>query len=148
MLKVRQANVLDLDQLVELFDDYRQFYGQASDIGSARRFLGDRFEHQQSIIFIAQDEERSVGFTQLYPSFSSTRMMRTLILNDLFVSRDARKRGIGRALLSAATEYARDIGALRLSLYTAFDNLNAQALYEDEGWTKETHFIGYNKSVG
>lgn len=147
ILKVRQASIVDLDQLIELFDGYRQFYGQESDVHTARRFLSDRFEHQQSVIFIAVDGEESVGFTQLYPSFSSTRMMRTMILNDLFVIPKARKRGVAKALLSAATQYARQIGALRLSLSTANDNLNAQALYEAEGWVREAVFVGYNKSL-
>lgn len=146
-MQVRQASMIDLDQLSGLFDKYRQFYDQKSDVDAARQFLLDRFENQQSVIFIADDGKAGVGFTQLYPSFSSTRMMRTFILNDLFVIPEARKRGVAKALLSAAVEYARQIGALRLSLSTANDNLNAQALYEAEGWIKEAYFVGYNKSL-
>ncbi|EQB12979.1 GNAT family N-acetyltransferase [Sphingobium lactosutens] len=146
-MKVRQASIGDLTQLTGLFDGYRQFYGQKSDVVAARRFLSDRFEHQQSVIFIANDGETGLGFTQLYPSFSSTRMTRTLILNDLYVIPDARKRGVAKALLSAATDYARQIGAVRLSLSTANDNLSAQALYEADGWVREALFVGYNKSL-
>ncbi|MET1756466.1 GNAT family N-acetyltransferase [Novosphingobium sp. RD2P27] len=146
-MKVRQASFVDLSQLTGLFDAYRQFYGQKSDVDAARRFLSDRFEHQQSVIFIADDEEAGLGFTQLYPSFSSTRMMRTLILNDLFVIPEARKRGVAKALLSAATDYARQIGALRLSLSTANDNLSAQALYDADGWVREALFVSYNKNL-
>lgn len=146
-MKVRQASIVELSQLTGLFDGYRQFYGQKSDVDAARRFLSDRFEHQQSAIFIADDGEAGLGFTQLYPSFSSTRMMRTLILNDLFVIPEARKRGIAKALLSAATDYARQIGASRLSLSTANDNLIAQALYEADGWVREALFVSYYKSL-
>lgn len=146
-MNVRQASIEDLSQLTGLFDGYRQFYGQTSDIDAARRFLSDRFEHQQSIIFIASDNGVGLGFTQLYPSFSSALMRRTLILNDLFVIPKARKRGVAKALLSAATDYARQIGALRLSLSTANDNLSAQTLYEADGWVKEAAFISYNKGL-
>lgn len=147
MVKVRQADMGDLEKLAALFDGYRRFYSQQPDIDAARRFLSDRFAHQQSTIFLALDGQNGVGFTQLYPSFSSVRMMRTLILNDLFVVPEARKRGVGKALLSAATDYARKIGAARLSLSTANSNGKAQALYEAEGWIREAEFIGYNKSL-
>lgn len=146
-MKVRQASIVDLEQLTGLFDGYRQFYGQKSDVSAARRFLSDRFEHQQSVIFIADDGEAGLGFTQLYPSFSSMRMTRTLILNDLYVIPGARKRGVAKALLSAATDYARQIGAVWLSLSTANDNLSAQALYEADGWVREALFVSYNKNL-
>lgn len=146
-MRVRQANVSDIDGLAELFDAYRRFYGQQSDAKAAREFLLDRFAHQQSVVFVAEDHNESVGFTQLFPSFSSIQMMQILILSDLFVVETYRKRGVGNALLSAATDYARQIGAVRLSLSTARENVTAQGLYEREGWTKDTRFLNYNKAV-
>ncbi|MBB3910256.1 GNAT family N-acetyltransferase [Sphingomonas desiccabilis] len=140
---VRQATIADLDTLVPLFDDYRQFYGQPSDPIGARSFLGDRFEHQQSIILLAFDGSHAVGFVQLFPSFSSTRLARTFILNDLFVAPDARGTGTGRALLNGACEYSRNVGAARLSLSTAVTNTAAQSLYERAGWTRDTDFYAY-----
>ncbi|WP_426261220.1 GNAT family N-acetyltransferase [Sphingomonas sp. DC1100-1] len=146
-LIVRQATINDLDALVPLFDAYRQFYKQASDPDGARAFLEDRFEHQQSIVFVACDVDQAVGFTQLFPSFSSTRMARTFILNDLFVSPAARRTGAGRALLNAACEYGRAVGASRLSLSTAVANVVAQSVYEKAGWTRDTEFQAYAISL-
>ncbi|WP_341350611.1 GNAT family N-acetyltransferase [Sphingomonas jatrophae] len=140
---VRQATAADLSTLVPLFDAYREFYGQSSDPNGARSFLRDRFEHQQSIILLAFDGSEAVGFTQLFPSFSSTRLARTFILNDLFVVPSARGTGAGRALLDGACEYGRNVGAARLSLSTAVTNTTAQSLYERAGWTRDNDFYAY-----
>jgi GNAT superfamily N-acetyltransferase len=110
-LVIRQATVSDLDGLVPLFDGYRQFYRQASEPDRIRKFLLDRFEHNQSVIFVAVKDGRAVGFTQIYPSFSSGALARIFILNDLFVDPGARLIGTGSALLQAAAEYG-DVLAL------------------------------------
>jgi hypothetical protein len=70
-VEVRRADVTDLDQLVPLFDAYRRFYRQSSDLEKARPFLWERFEKSQSVIFLAIQDGVAIGFTQLYPSFSS-----------------------------------------------------------------------------
>lgn len=144
-MHVRQAAVEDLGRIVPLFDGYRQFYGQSSDPEAARVFLLERMRQQQSVIFIAEDDQdRALGFTQLYPSFSSVRLGRSYILNDLFVVPGARRHGVGALLLQAAARFGRSTGAVRLSLSTALDNGAAQALYESQGWQADTVFRHYN----
>jgi ribosomal protein S18 acetylase RimI-like enzyme len=142
-IEVRQATVGDLDLLVPLFDAYRQFYRQPSDPERARRFLLERFEHNQSVIFLAFDGGVVVGFTQLYPSFSSGAMRRIFVLNDLFVTPETRRRGTGSALLRAAAEYGQRVGALRLVLSTEVGNATAQSVYERLGWKRDTVFCVY-----
>ncbi|MBK8284892.1 MAG: GNAT family N-acetyltransferase [Ahniella sp.] len=146
-LSVREANLDDLEIVAGLFDGYRQFYQQASDLDGARRFLRDRFEHGQSTIFLATIDGRAAGFTQLYPSFSSVSMKRLFILNDLFVAPDCRQQGVGRALLDAAARYGRALGAKELLLQTAIDNLAGQALYESSGWIRDQSFYVYELSL-
>lgn len=143
-MNLRPATRDDISALAILFDSYRQFYEQPSDVAGAVNFLTQRFDQQQSTIFVAELSGKLIGFTQLYPSFSSTRMAPIFILNDLFVAADARQQGAAAALLRAAAEHARSHGALRLTLSTAHDNLAAQALYEREGWTRDTAFRTYN----
>ena len=143
-LSTRQATIDDLDVLVPLFDAYRQFYSQPPDPDLARRFLRERFEHAQSIVFIAEEDGAALGFTQLYPSFSSTRATRIFVLNDLFVAPAGRKRGVGAALLAVAAEYGRNEGASSLGLRTARTNLTAQSLYESQGWTRDAVFLSYD----
>ncbi len=139
----RQATLADLDALVELMDGYRQFYGQTSDPVAARRFLLDRFNHGESVIFLASQDGIPVGFTQLYPSFSSVALARIFVLNDLYVNEQGRRNGVGRALISAAIEFAKTVGAVRLTLSTAVTNFSAQSLYSDMGWVKEDDFYFY-----
>lgn len=144
---IRQATVADLDRIVPLFDAYRQFYRQPSDPEGARRFLLDRFEHNQSIIFLAERDAAAIGFTQLYPSFSSGAMKRIFILNDLFVAPVGRGQGVGTALLQAAANYARAVGALRLALSTEVTNQTAQSVYEKAGWQRDQAFYTYTLAL-
>jgi len=140
-----RAELDDLDALAPLFDAYRRFYGQPSDIAGARAFLADRFKRGESVIFLAVVDGAIVGFTQLYPSFSSVSMKRLWVLNDLFVTPDARKSGAGRALLERAERWAAETGAKGLTLSTQLTNLSAQRLYEACGWTKDDEFIHYHR---
>lgn len=145
---VRQATIADLDLVAPLFDAYRQFYRKPADLALARKFLLERFQHNESIIFVAVGEGGvGLGFVQLYPSFSSGAAARILILNDLFVAPDARRIGIGALLLRAAAEYGKAVGAVRLTLSTEVSNKSAQALYESEGWRLQTDFQVYNLAL-
>lgn len=136
MIVTRKASLADLEDLVPLFDAYRQFYKQAPDAAGARQFLAERLEKEESVVFMAFEEDRAVGFTQLYPIFSSVGMGRSWLLNDLYVDASARKKGVGLQLLEAAKQWGRETGSRWLMLETAVDNYAAQALYEKNGWRK------------
>ena len=144
---VRQAILSDLEVLVALFDRYREFYGRKSDVDAARKFLSARFNHGESVLFLAFDGDQPVGFTQLYPSFSSVSLARVFVLNDLFVDVSGRRKGVALKLISAAAEFASAVGAVRLSLSTAVTNTSAQALYESTGWQRDEAFFSYELSL-
>lgn len=146
-VSVRQAVLSDLDALAPLFDSYRRFYGKAGDPFAAKSFLRDRFEHGESVLFIAAQDTEAVGFVQLYPSFSSVSLARTFILNDLFVDAGYRGQGIAKRLLEAATKYAAALGAVRLTLSTAISNGEAQALYQAGGWTRDAQFYVFHLPI-
>jgi ribosomal protein S18 acetylase RimI-like enzyme len=134
---IRRAGPQDLDALAALFDAYRRFYGQPADIPRARDWLRTRMRFGESVVFIAERDGIAVGFTQLYPMFSSVRTARTWILNDLFVAESARRGGMAHALLDAAVQHARDDGAVGISLEAARDNTAARALYRAAGWQED-----------
>ena len=146
-ISVRQAILSDIEALIPLFDGYREFYGRESDLRGAREFLLARFNHSESTLFIAHEAEVAIGFAQLYPSFSSASLARTFILNDLFVSESYRKNGVGKLLIAAAIEFAKSLGALRLTLATAVDNKPAQALYHSSGWKCDEQFVVYHYTI-
>lgn len=146
---VRQATIHDLDLVAPLFDAYRQFYAQPADLALSRRFLAERFQHAESVILLALNEAdgEGVGFTQLYPLFSSVRATRRYLLNDLFVTPARRRFGVAAALLHAATAHARAMGVSGMSLSTANDNVAAQRLYESMGWELEQGFREYHLTL-
>lgn len=144
---VRQAVLSDLESLVPLFDGYRQFYGRPSDIRAASEFLLARFNHGESALFIAHEGNTPIGFTQLYPSFSSISLARIFVLNDLFVHEQARRKGVASKLMSAAVEFASSLGAVRVSLSTATTNETAQALYQSAGWKRDEQFFVYHFAI-
>ncbi|MGQ0667446.1 MAG: GNAT family N-acetyltransferase [Nitrospiraceae bacterium] len=146
---VRRATLQDLDQLVPLFDRYRQFYGQQSDVIVARNFLAERLARGESMVLVAEDSTNGVaiGFVQLFPTFSSVLAAPIYLLSDLFVTPAARRRRVGTLLLKAAAETARAAGAVRLELATAITNLSAQGLYEVLGWKRDEEFYVYGLSL-
>ena len=138
---IKIATLADLDSLAELFDLYRVFYEQKSDIDGAKGFLRDRLTNKESVIFIAFDDNNPIGFVQLYPSFSSVSMNRTWVLNDLYVKKTVRGKGLGEQLLKKAINFAASTGAKGVSLETGKENLTAQRLYEKMGFERESHYF-------
>jgi ribosomal protein S18 acetylase RimI-like enzyme len=138
-----RATMEDLEGVARLFDGYRVFYAQESDQGAARNYIEQRLKNEDSVIFAVKDGEAYLGFTQLYPMFSSVSMRRLWILNDLYVAPEARKRGAGEMLLEKAKAFAAETGAKSLSLSTAVDNHSAQRLYEKLGYKRDTEFYSY-----
>ena len=142
MITIRSASIEDLEQIVPLFDAYRVFYEQTSDIETARKFLTTRLENNQSVIFLAEENGKAVGFTQLYPMYSSVSMEKMYVLNDLFVDPSERGKGIGEKLLLQAQAYAHENNLKGLTLETASDN-PAQRLYERLGWKRDASYYHY-----
>lgn len=141
--KVIRAQLKHVQVVAPLFDAYRQFYEQESDLQRAYEYLYTRITKDESVIFVAVDGSNALGFTQLYPTFSSVSLKIQWILNDLFVAEEARKLGVATALLEKAREFAEETHAKGLMLQTASDNKTAQALYEKLGWQNDTKFFTY-----
>lgn len=142
-MEVFQASSEHLEEVSKLFNQYRVFYKASSDYEAAKQFLEERFETRDSTIFVASIDGCIVGFTQLYPSFSSVSMKRVWILNDLFVDEDYRGNGVAKSLMSAAENFARETGAIRIVLATQISNVVAQSLYESRGYVKDEEFYHY-----
>jgi GNAT superfamily N-acetyltransferase len=147
-VSIEQATLRDLDDLVPLFDGYRQFYGRTSDLNLAREFLSARLSRAESVVLVARSANgAALGFVQLFPSFSSVRAAPIYILNDLFVVPSSRRAGVGAQLLRMAADVARSNGAVRLKLSTAIANATAQRLCEALGWKRDEEFYEYGLSL-
>ena len=141
---VRPAEARDLDQLADLFDQYRQFYECPPDLGAAKNWIAENLERGRSTIFAADNGAQLLGFTQLYPALCSVDLVDYFVLYDLYVIEVARRQGIARALMKAASEWAKTQGAARLDLETARDNYPGQALYRDLGYELDEIFLKFS----
>ncbi|WP_426619728.1 GNAT family N-acetyltransferase [Pseudomonas rustica] len=143
-IKALHADTAQLDAVAQLFDAYRGFYEQPSNLAQSRAFIAERMAAGESAIFLAQDEHgEALGFVQLYPTFSSIDAHRTWLLSDLFTTPAARGRGVGRLLMNTARAFALETGAKGLVLETATDNYTAQGLYESLGYVRDTGYYTY-----
>ena len=133
-MTIREAITKDLDALAKLFDAYRQFYRKPSDVSAAKRFLLERMEKNESVIYVAEENGLLTGFVQLYPLFSSTRMKRLWLLNDLFVSLEFRRRGIAKQLFEKCFQLMRDTNACGIMLETEKTNFIGNKLYQQLGF--------------
>lgn len=144
MTTVRQAKLQDIDEMVIAFESYRHFYRREADPESSKKFLSDRIQNKESIIYIAVSPENKIlGFTQLYPSFSSTRLKRVWILNDLFVHKEARGLGVSKLLINEAKALTRQTNACALLLETEKNNIVANKLYLSTDFQFETNNFFY-----
>jgi GNAT superfamily N-acetyltransferase len=142
-MEPRRATLSDLPSLVPLFDGYRQFYRQPPDPVRAETFLRERLARGDSVIFLADQAGVGLGFTQLYPTFSSVRTTPAWVLNDLYVVPAARGTGVAEALMQRARRHAKETGACYLELTTGRNNLVAQRLYERLGWQRDEEYYHY-----
>lgn len=138
-MKIRKASIDDIPQLAALFDAYRVFYEKTSDVEQAIIFLSERIQKNESVIFVAENEEKQLtGFVQLYPLFTSTRMKRFWLLNDLFVAPEQRSKGISVALIDTAKELCQTTESCGMMLETAKSNVIGNNLYPKTGFVLDT----------
>lgn len=142
--QIQRATIDYVAEIAKLFNEYRIFYEQPSDLALATSFLTERITNDESVIFYAKDaDDNYIGFTQLYPGFCSVAAERAWVLYDLFVTEDARCHSIGKILLNKAREYVEQTSAHGISLQTGITNFNAQRLYESLGYERDTEFYSY-----
>lgn len=144
-MQIVKAELQHLPDLIPLFDGYRMFYKQPSDYSNAKTFLTERIQNNESIIYIAYNDEHAVGFTQLFPLFSSVSMEPMYVLNDLFIEYNYRNQGIGKLLIDEAKQLCRELNYKDSALQTEHTN-PAQHLYERLGFEKDPdlHFFWKN----
>lgn len=146
--QIKSVTQDELNQVTALFNQYMIFYKKESNPNKYRTYLKERLDNQEADIFIAYDEHQEAqGFVLNYTTFSSTSLGKIIVLNDLFVMPEHRKKGVAEALITRVKEFALERGAIRVDLSTAKDNFNAQALYEKIGFEQDAKFFSYSLRV-
>lgn len=146
---IKQATIENIDEISKLYDEYRISDNQKSDLNGVKSFLSDCFKNKESIIFYAVEAKSNnlIGFTQLFTSFASISMKRSLILNDLYVCECSRNQGVAKLLLDAVKSYAIQVKAYGIGLTTEINNDNAQRLYEKNGYKKDLSVYQYYMDI-
>ena len=133
-MNIREAQPSDLDQLSKLFDSYRMFYGKESNVDISIKFLKSRLINKDSKVFICEVNNTLTGFVQLYPLFSSTRVSKYWLLNDLFVDNKFRGKGYSKLLIDKAKELVKKSNACGMMLETEKSNKIGNNLYPKTGF--------------
>lgn len=144
-MTIKKATISDVEQLSKLFDEYRVFYQKESDVPNAKAFISERLKNKDSEIFVAaSDDGILMGFVQLYPQFSSTRMKRLWLLNDLFVNPNYREQHIAVLLIDKAKELAKETHSAGLTLATSKTNRIGNTLYPRTNFELDQEYNYYH----
>ena len=130
----RKATLEDLQYLSKLFDEYRVFYHKESDVLAAENFIKERIINKDSEIFVCEEKGILTGFVQLYPIFSSTRMKKYWLLNDLFVNENFRGKCFSKQLIEEAKTLCKTTNACGILLETGKTNDIGNQLYPSCGF--------------
>jgi GNAT superfamily N-acetyltransferase len=133
-MNIREVKTSDLDQLSILFNSYRIFYGKKSNIDISKKFLESRISNKDSKMFICEVNNILTGFVQLYPLFSSVRVSKYWLLNDLFIDSEFRGKGYSKLLIDRAKELVLESGACGIMLETEKSNKIGNSLYPKTGF--------------
>ena len=143
---VKRANKNDANMIGEVFNLYRVFYKQDSNVEIAQKYITERLTNNESVIFFAEDNGKCIGFTQLYPTFDSVNVRQKIVLYDLFVREEYRRKGFAKLLMNAAKQYAsNNFGSIELS--TGKTNTQGQSLYESLGYIRDNEYYTYDLEI-
>ena len=144
---IKEAVVEDSEKVGEVFDLYRQFYKKDPDKIISIDYIKQRLTNKESTIFFVEENNICIGIVQLYITFDSLELAKKIILYDLFVKSEYRKKGVGTMLMDVSKDFAEknNIGGIELS--TAISNGTAQSLYESLGYERDTEFYNYYLSI-
>lgn len=147
-MNIKKVSVNQLEDALIVFDQYMVFYKQPSAPDKYRPYLHERLSNNEATVFVAYNSDNQpIGFVLNYHSFSSVSLGKILVLNDLFVIPSYRKQGVAKNLIERCIALAKEVGAIRVDLATAIDNVSAQVLYEKIGFIKDTDYFSYRLGI-
>ena len=140
----------DLPDLLPLMRGYCDFYevdpADEALLAMSRALIED--PERQGVQVIARDDGgRAIGFATIFWTWSTLSADQLGVMNDLFVSQDARGGGVADALIAACADQCRQRGVPDLAWQTAKTNERAQAVYERVGAKRDDRWLDYSLSV-
>jgi len=145
MFTIQKATTSHLEGLASVFNLYQMFYQKDSNAEGAKQFLKARMDNNESVIYVAlsENDNEVIGFVQLYPLFSSVRMQKLWLLNDLYVKLEHRNKGISKNLIAMSKKLCKETQAAGLMLETGKNNTTGNQLYPATGFKLNTEHNFY-----
>lgn len=146
MPAIAPVTAADLEELLPLVRGYCEFYGTDPSDDALRELSRWLLEHpEDGVQTIARDEDgRAIGFATVYWTWRTMHAARIAVLEDVFVSQQARGGGVARALIEDARARAREHGAVQLDWQTAKTNERAQRAYAALGAEPDDRWLDYS----
>jgi GNAT superfamily N-acetyltransferase len=133
-MKIWLASEHELDHAARLLAEFRAWYGNATPTEEEMRESVRRIHGPEGEFLLGAVDREPVGICQLRYRWSVWTSSEDAWLEDLFVTDEARGTGLGRALLEAAIERARERGCVRIELDVDEANTPAITLYRSLGF--------------
>ena len=146
-IKIIKAKKENYKEVGFLFDLYRQFYKYKSEIKKSTQYIKERISKKESTIFLCYCDKEPAGFVQLYKTFDSLNINKKLVLYDLYVIGEFRKKGIGKMLMNKSKDFALKNKINLIELSTAINNKKAQSLYESLDYVQDKEYYNYYLDV-
>jgi GNAT superfamily N-acetyltransferase len=148
LIRISRAAEADLGDLLPLMRAYCDFYEvEPSDealLDLSRALIAD--PDREGVQLLAHEAGEPLGFATIYWSWATTIAARIGVMNDLYVTPEARGKGVADELVRACLEECRTHGASKLTWQTARDNLRAQRVYERLGASR-SEWVDYALDV-
>ena len=149
-LVIRPVLRSDHDAWRPLWDGYNAFYGRHGETALPEEITGTTwerfFESSEPVrAVVAEEGPHLVGLAHFLFHRSTTRLRDICYLQDLFTAEHARGRGVGRRLIEAVYEAARERGSSRVYWQTQTTNRAGRALYDKIG--RHLGFIVYSRDL-
>jgi len=134
---IRRADVADLDAvLVLLLAQLREHHNFTPDAAVARALDGLLAHPERGTVLVATLDGRIVGMAALSTMWTLEHGGPSVWLDELYVEPSRRSQGIGRALLAAACDAAREYGCHTIDLEVDAEHDRAAQLYAREGFAR------------
>jgi GNAT superfamily N-acetyltransferase len=148
--EIRPVTGDDLPELLPLLRGYCEFYGTAPSDDALLELSRWLIEHpEDGVQLVARDDEgTAIGFATVYWTWRTMHAARIAVLEDVFVSPDARSGGIAAELIRDALARAREHGAIQLDWQTAKTNERAQRAYARIGADPDDRWLDYSLPAG
>ncbi|MBD0788299.1 GNAT family N-acetyltransferase [Vibrio sp. Y2-5] len=130
-LAIRRSGGADAHVVWQLMCDHAYYEGH--DLVESGQLQSLQNQTCPAAIWVVEIDSRVVGYMSLIKQFSTWDMKHYLYLDCLYLRPEARGKGLGKAMLMKASEFAEELSLLEIQWQTPTSNTNAIGFYRRLG---------------